>query len=157
MIGLRSEPYGDPYRNGSLQVKKTLAQIIAEIKERTTPGTRMEMDQVLSILMALQTDGARRDERLTTIQKQLDGLLSFREERMKLSQAEHRAIETSVEAIRDDIATLNRRVQSLEDRGLTAWTMKRIAQAAAIIGALSTVGGAVFAVVFWLAKRVIGF
>lgn len=143
-----------PYmRNGSLQAESSLEKLILKLKSAAKPsgsGTHeMEMDEILRILTAIQIEGARRDERQVQIQRQIEELLKFREDRIKNSDLEHRKLTADIEEI-------NRRLKSLEERGLTAWTMKRLTQAAALIAAASSVVGAFGAAAFWIVKKLLG-
>jgi len=140
-------------KNGSLQLENPLEKLAEKLKYATYSSgldthEMIEMDEILRILTAIQVDGARRDERLAQLQKQMDELVKFREERTRTSETENRKMTGEIEEI-------HRKIKAIEERGLLAWTWKRIMQAAALTAAISTVGGCFIGLAVWVVTKLL--
>lgn len=126
-----------PHVNGSLKPQLTV---------HPEADDEMDTDQILQMLMTIQTDGARRDEKLTNIDKTVTGLADLQRVRITLEDTRHESVMT-------EIRGLQARVKSVEDAGISAWSVKKIIQWAAFIAAVGTVVGSIAGAIIWVAKH----
>lgn len=103
----------------------------------------VDTDQIASILTQLQVEGARRDEKLTHIVTSVDGLSRFNDTRTVV-------VDNKLDLISADIRNLQTRTKALEDAGIAAWSVKKVAQAAVLITSVGVIWGFVAGIVVWL-------
>lgn len=116
----------------------------------TDKGEDMDTDQIMTLLMQMQIDDARRDERQRSIIENqqvitasLDKLLVFKDARVK-------EVDDAMAEIRKRNSEFERRLLIIEGSGLSAWTGKKVIQWASLITAIGTILGMVAGGIFWL-------
>lgn len=126
-----------------LVFEKMSSNGVGVLAEVPSEGDDVDTDQIASILTQLQVDGARRDEKLTHISTSVDELT-------RASNARVAIIDTKFDLIAADMRDIQARTKELEDAGIAAWSLKKIAQAAALITTVGVVWGFVAGIVVWL-------
>jgi len=123
--------------NGSLKTQLTV---------NPEADDEMDTDQILQMLMTIQTDGARRDEKLTNIDKTVTGLADLQRVRITLEDTRHESVMTEIRALQG-------RVKTVEDAGIAAWSVKKVIQWSAFIAAVGTIVGTIAGVVILVIKH----
>lgn len=113
---------------------------------KSEPDEDMDTDQILQILMVIQSEGARRDEKLTNIDKAVTSSADLQKSRIAVEDARY-------ELMAEDIRQLKGRVKTIEDAGLAAWSVKKIIQWSALIAAVGTIVGSIAGVIIWVVKH----
>lgn len=136
-------------------------ETVESVPIENTGTSRMDNDQILQALIGIGTDGARRDEKLTSTVQSLERIergmkdsetridLRFqeliRQREAHIEQGNKRYEETMLK-----ISGLDGRLKNVEDSGIASWSAKKILQWAALTAAIATLFGTVLGGVAWI-------
>ena len=116
--------------HNTLILEKISRNGLGILAKSPSEGDDVDTDQILQILMKNGEDGARRDVMLTHISEQIKEIDS----KTNLTNA-------SIKGIEERARTVEDRVKRLEDAGIAGWSVKKIAQVAALITAVGIIWG----------------